>query len=262
MIMKKMKILMTGCIFILLLAACENVKKDQIVEPEIIQSENVTEEAEPEEETDVKQNDEKRESLPRMVRLDDKLYVDTSETSSIKRCGNKDFSFHTSVEQGEPVENFQTNFGAGYEGQYSIRENRIEINIDHEWHIFAYNENNLEGVTLNVKTNDSHSITLYISNDTDLKVQYGDAYLLEVFDEDLKTWISVPYISEDIAFHDIAYIVNKGETASQSVDWTSMYGNLDKGKYRIVKEVTDFRETGDYTIYTLTDEFEISGSES
>ena len=101
-----------------------------------------------------------------------------------------------------------------------------------------------------------------ISNDTDLKVQYGDAYLLEVFDEDLKTWISVPYISEDIAFHDIAYIVNKGETASQSVDWTSMYGNLDKGRYRIVKEVTDFREVGDYTIYTLTDEFEISGSES
>ena len=32
----------------------------------------------------------------------------------------------------------------------------------------------------------------------------------------------------------------------------------EKGKYRIVKEVSDFRETGDYTVYTLTDEFEIS----
>ncbi|MCI8507828.1 MAG: hypothetical protein HFJ06_04600 [Lachnospiraceae bacterium] len=259
--MKKVIKFIAGSMVMLLLTACGNVKKDLVIEPVITQSENVTEESEPEKKISLKNNDEKSESLPRMVCVDDKLFVETSEISSMKRCGNMDFNFDTSVEQGEPAENFQTNFGTGYGGQYSIRENRIEIKIDHEWHVFAYNENNLEGVSLKVTENNSHSITLEISNDTDLEVQYGDAYLLEVFDKDLKTWVSVPYILESVAFHDIAYIVNKGETNSQSMDWTSIYGELEKGKYRIVKEVSDFRETGDYTVHTLTDEFEISGNE-
>ncbi|MDE6905494.1 MAG: hypothetical protein K2P76_11280 [Lachnospiraceae bacterium] len=40
--------------------------------------------------------------------------------------------------------------------------------------------------------------------------------------------------------------------ASKS-EW--LYGMLESGRYRIVKTVTDFRETGDYTDYTYTAEF-------
>ena len=76
----------------LLLTACGNVKKDLVIEPVITQSENVTEESEPEKKISLKNNDEKSESLPRMVCVDDKLFVETSEISSMKRCGNMDLN--------------------------------------------------------------------------------------------------------------------------------------------------------------------------
>lgn len=131
--------------------------------------------------------------------------------------------------------------------------------IDDEWHVFAYNENNLEGVSLKVTECTKYSLTMEISNNTDLQVEYGEEYLLEVFDEEIQTWTSVPYKDTEVAFHDIAYVMTKGKPAVLTVDWTLMYGELEEGRYRIVKEVNDSRETGDYITYTLTDEFEISG---
>ena len=45
------------------------------------------------------------EEFVRMVMLNDKLYVDTNETSSMLRCGNADFGFDSSVEKGNPTQN-------------------------------------------------------------------------------------------------------------------------------------------------------------
>lgn len=194
----------------------------------------------------------------RMVMLNDKIYTDTGEISHIGRCGVMDFSFDSSVEQGEPQENYQTNFGSGYNGQYGMRDNRIDIYVDDEWHVFANNENNFDGVTMKVTENTNHSLTLEISNDTDLDVQYGEDYSLEVFDGEISTWVPVCYLNPDIAFHAIAYVVPKDSPSMWSADWTQMYGELEAGKYRIVKTVNDFYGTGDYTTYTLTAEFEIT----
>lgn len=147
----------------------------------------------------------------RMAMVNDKLFVDTGEVSNALRCGNMDFNFDSSVEQGAPTENYQTNFGTGYGGQYSIRENRIEIYFDEEWHIFACNENSLEGVSIEVTENTNHSLTLEVRNDTDLSVQYGDYYTLEIFDEEISTWIPVPYKDSEIAFDDLAYMPEKNK---------------------------------------------------
>lgn len=253
-----------GWMIMVFLTACGTVKKDFTqetlpTEQDIPSSDvNTLEERE-----EVAENvHTEAETFTRMVMLDDKLFADTGEISSMKRCGNMDFIFDTSVEQGEPVSNYQTNFGTGYGGQCGIRANRIEIYIDDAWHVFAYNENNLEGVSLKVTKYTVHSLTMEISNHTDLEVQYGDDYLLEVFDEETQTWLSVPYKDTEVAFHDIAHVVKKGEPDILSVDWTLMYGKLKEGKYRIVKEISDFRGTGDYTTYTLMAEFAISGEET
>lgn len=259
-----------GCMVMVSLTACGTVKEtgkeDVIKETLATDQKKQPVDAVSLEEAEGKETAEKgtteAEGFTRMVKVDDRLFTDTGEISSAKRCGNMDFHFDSSVEQGEPVSNFQTNFGTGYGGQYSIRENRIEILIDDKWHVFAYNENNLDGVSLKVTECTKYSLTMEISNNTDLQVEYGEDYLLEVFDEEIQTWTSVPYKDTEVAFHDIAYVMTKGEPAVLSVDWTSMYGELEEGRYRIVKEVNDSRETGDYTTYTLMDEFEISGSES
>ena len=195
----------------------------------------------------------------RMAMVNDKLFVDTGESSAlVKKCGNMDFNFDSSVEQGTPTENYQTNFGIGYGGQYGMRENRIEIYFDNEWHIFAYNENNLDGVSMEITEHTNHSLTLEVSNNTDLTVQYGDYYTLEMFDEEIDTWVLVPYTDSEIAFHDLAYMPKKNEPVSWSVDWTQMYGELNAGTYRIVKTVDVLHETGGFTSYTLMAEFEIT----
>lgn len=195
----------------------------------------------------------------RMAMVNDKLFVDTGESSAlVKKCGNMDFNFDSSVEQGTPTENYQTNFGIGYGGQYGMRENRIEIYFDNEWHIFSYNENNLDGVSMEITEYTNHSLTLEVSNNTDLTVQYGDYYTLEMFDEEIDTWVLVPYADSEIGIHDLAYMPKKNEPVSWSVDWTQMYGELNAGTYRIVKTVDVLHETGGFTSYTLMAEFEIT----
>lgn len=197
-----------------------------------------------------------KEEFVRMVKVNDKLYVDTGEISSVTgRCGVMDFTFDSSAGGGEPSENNQTNFGTGYEGQVGTRENRIEIFFNDEWHVFAYHENDFEGVSMEVTEATDHSLRLEVKNETDLDVQYGDDYLLEMLDEESGAWASVPYLDSDIVFHDIAYPVEKGGVRIWDVDWTNMYGMLGEGEYRIVKKVCDFRGTGDYTVYTLTAAF-------
>lgn len=41
------------------------------------------------------------------------------------------------------------------------------------------------------------------------------------------------------------------------MDWQVFHGSLEPGKYRIIKDISDFRGTGDYTKYNLGAEFEI-----
>lgn len=198
----------------------------------------------------------KEESYPRMVKLNDKLYADTGETSNMARCGVMDFSFDSSVKDGIPAENNQTNFGKGYEGQYGMRENRIEICIDDVWHIFAYNENNFEGVDMKVTSNTNQSLILEIYHNTDCQVEYGEDYSLEKWDEEYKNWMPVHIINDNVAFPSIAYIAEKDKVTEWSVNWKNIYGKLEKGKYRIVKVVLDYKEEGGNIFHTLMSEFE------
>ncbi len=199
-----------------------------------------------------------KESFVHMVMLDDKLYKDTGETSCMARCGVMDFSFDSSTEQGEPKENYQTNFGVGYDGQLGTRENRIEILIDDVWHVFAYNENNLPGVTMKVTENTNHSAMITIRSESLLDIQYGEDYCLESYDEEINTWIRVPAIAE-YAYHEIAYSAKKtGDSVLETTwetDWERIYGNLEPGQYRISKTFLEYRAPGDYTEYTLMAEF-------
>lgn len=163
------------------------------------------------------------------------------------------------MEGGTPTENNQTNFGIGYSGQLGMRENRIEIYFNDEWHIFACHENDIDGVTMEVTENTASSVKVKTKNETDLDIEYGDDYALEILDEEIDTWVTC-YPESEIAFHDIAYSVQKGKTAEWSVDLANAYGVLEPGRYRIVKKVNDFRGTKDYTTHTFTAEFDVPGT--
>ena len=198
----------------------------------------------------------KEEQQKRMAMVKDKLYVETGEISKKPRWGFKDFRFKSSVKKGKPTKNLQTNFGKGYGGKYSIRKNRIEILIDKQWHVFAYNENDLDDVTMEVKSNTNHSLVINVNNQSDKEIECGSEYQIEYLDPKIETWSSLPYKHDDIGFEAVAYCLNKGDKEF-NYDWDYLYGKLKPGKYRIVKDFFEYIEGQEIDNHTLTAEFEI-----
>lgn len=112
-----------------------------------------------------------------------------------------------------------------------------------------------EGISMSVQmdsvTKKGAAITLLNKSDKDY--QYGDQYYLQKHEDG--RWYDVPYVIEDFGFNDIAYGLEKNNKSEFKVDWNWLYGELEPGEYRIVKDIMDFRDTGDYDVYTLTAEF-------
>lgn len=209
--------------------------------------------------TSVSESSQTQQARKRMFIFHQKKYIETGETSSAPRCGVMDGTIETTVAADQiPTEELQSNFGKGYGFQYGSRENRLEVCIDHTWLIFAYHENNLDGVSMKVTQNTANSATVTITNTTDSDIQFGDSYELEVQDEKTGEWSRVDYIIDNYGFHDIAYLTEKDIPVTWDVDWTDFHGSLKPGTYRIVKDFMDFKGTGNYDSYTLMSEFTIS----
>lgn len=72
-------------------------------------------------------------------------------------------------------------------------------------------------------------------------------------------WYKVPVtLDGELAFPMIGYDLAPSDVNEWTVDWKIVYGNLDVGEYRIVKDVLDFRKSGDYDNYHLVAEFTIN----
>ena len=115
----------------------------------------------------------------------------------------------------------------------------------------------IDGVTMEVAEASDVSVTIRITNETDKDIQFGDAYYLEMQDAESGEWHKLDTIIGNGMFHAVAYILRKGSPYEQAVSFEWLYGKLEPGKYRIVKEITDFRGTGDYIDYTYTAEFDV-----
>lgn len=61
----------------------------------------------------------------------------------------------------------------------------------------------------------------------------------------------------DVAWTSEAWIIPMDDKAEWKVDWEWLYGTLPPGNYRIGKEISDFRKTGDYDTKFYYAEFEV-----
>ena len=94
------------------------------------------------------------------------------------------------------------------------------------------------------------------------QLQTGQWYELQVKNGD-GDWID--HSARDIAraWEDIAYIIEKDGATELTVNWQQDYGYLQDGHYRIVKQVMDYRNPGDYDEYEVYAEFNVeSGTAS
>lgn len=118
--------------------------------------------------------------------------------------------------------------------------------------------NDFPGVTMviNEDTVSANSLSVTFRNESGRECTYGEFYALEQQIDG--QWYEVPVkIEENYAFNDIGYRVAPGESRDWNVQWKWVYGTLTKGHYRIVKDILDFRGSGDYDTYYLSAEFDI-----
>jgi predicted small secreted protein len=87
------------------------------------------------------------------------------------------------------------------------------------------------------------------------ELQTGTAYSLE---KDVNgVWQAVEPM-EVMGWNDEALIIEKDGKTEWNIGWSLVYGTLPAGKYRIGKDIMDFRAAGDYDISICYAEFEIA----
>ncbi len=115
----------------------------------------------------------------------------------------------------------------------------------------------LDGVTMEVTECSNTSVSIKITNDTDKDIECGSDFCLEMQDEETGEWRELDQVIDNAAFDAIAYMIQKDSPYEEVIDFEWLYGKLEPGRYRIVKTITDFRGTGDYTDYVYMAEFSI-----
>lgn len=121
-------------------------------------------------------------------------------------------------------------------------------------------DNVIKDVSMTIKENtlSTSKATIIFTNKTEKETTFGEYFHLEKKTDG--EWKKLPTINENYAFDDIAYPLNEKESRELVVDWEWLYGALNEGEYRIVKDVdvSDFSSTADYDKYYLYAEFNIN----
>lgn len=97
---------------------------------------------------------------------------------------------------------------------------------------------NIICLEIDVDTVNPRGLNAEIINNSDSKIGYLDYYRIEkkMGDE----WCYFDYDNELEPYWDnMTYIIEPGEVAYVSFYWSEMYGELDNGEYRIIKEYYD-----------------------
>lgn len=119
--------------------------------------------------------------------------------------------------------------------------------------------NNFDGVNMAVKkdTVSPTGLTIAFKNNSRRQCIYGEYFCMEK--KINGKWYQVPAaIKGNYAFDAIGYNLAAGSDSEWKVSWDWLYGSLDTGEYRLVKDIGDFRGTGDYDTYYLAAEFAIN----
>lgn len=111
----------------------------------------------------------------------------------------------------------------------------------------VYGETDGWGLTLSVKDVTETGATLVFEQFGGMptgELQTGSAFALEKNVDD--EWVALEPNAEDLVWTAIAYMIRKNDRTEMPVTWEFIYGPLEKGYYRLNKEVTDFRVAGDF----------------
>lgn len=88
------------------------------------------------------------------------------------------------------------------------------------------------------------------------ELQTGTPWILQK--EESGIWSSYPTKDgKDLVWTGLGLLINKNDKTIWKIDFETHYGKLTPGRYRVGKEITDFRGVGDYENKTYYAVFEI-----
>lgn len=115
------------------------------------------------------------------------------------------------------------------------------------------------GIELTAKDITPTGLTLVCTQsggDPDGELMTGAAFRLQTYNEELDFWEDMPTKNE-LIFTSEAWQIPMNSSVEWKTDWELYYGELLSGRYRIFKEIMDFRRTGDFDLYNYYAEFTI-----
>ena len=94
--------------------------------------------------------------------------------------------------------------------------------------------------------------TFILKNNSDVNITYGNEYKIEK-----KTADNWQELEGKLAFNLPAYNLKYMDSVELKLDWKNGYGSLDKGKYRLVKNVSVENGDGSKEEFDIYGEFNI-----
>lgn len=90
-------------------------------------------------------------------------------------------------------------------------------------------------ITIKDGTLTNTSASIIINDHSPNKIVYGSDFYIEKYENNL--WNNMTPIHDDYAFNSMAYYVDENGILEMNHNWEYIYGSLDKGIYRLVKNV-------------------------
>lgn len=125
----------------------------------------------------------------------------------------------------------------GYDEGTKIEILGIEVYNDIIINIEPVEVNKIENVLMTIKegTLTNTGATVVITDTNTNKHTFNSEYRIDKKVND--GWVEAKRIDNNFAFKDLAWVAGDDNTITNNLNWEKLYGELEKGQYRIVKKV-------------------------
>lgn len=98
-------------------------------------------------------------------------------------------------------------------------------------------------------------LTFVCGNNSGKHLIFSEDYSIEAKINDI--WYEIPKLTDKYDFSGAGFDLPYGQSKEQDTDWGKLYGDLDGGQYRLLKEITDLKGSNYYKKECVAAEFVI-----
>lgn len=194
---------------------------------------------------------------PAAIMVNDAIYLYSFEPIFGEVDESAIIGYTTSYTDTFPEKNGETNFNRELDMAYAEVEDGIAVLYENEWHLCTPKDQPEEnadresewGVTLSAKDVTPTGLTIVCTQsggNPSGELDTGSYYIIQKYEDG--EWSDVEWLPQeyDVGWTAEAWIIPMNDVVEWEVDWEWLYGELPAGKYRIGKEIMDFRGAGDF----------------